>query len=126
MGKKQEGEVLKGEGDAVKNEEFTEAGDKKESSPTKTSRLEMLGNVKNQMTNWIGGGIASLRKTSEGDASAVAEQAPDSPLLENSPKDSIKEKDDDDNSSATGGADSDVLISDEEDAGKDEGFATAA
>lgn len=31
MGKKQEGEVLKGEGDAVKNEEFTEAGDKKES-----------------------------------------------------------------------------------------------
>lgn len=67
-------------------------------SPTKTSRLEMLGNVKNQMTNWIGGGIASLRKTSEGDASAVAEQAPDSPLLENSPKDSIKEKDDDDNS----------------------------
>lgn len=67
-------------------------------SPTKTSRLEMLGNVKNQMTNWIGGGIASLKKTSEGDASAVTEQAPDSPLLETSPKGSIKEKDDDDNS----------------------------
>lgn len=115
----------------------------------------MLGNVKNQMTNWIGGGIASLRKTSEGDAFAVTEQTPDSPLLENSPKGSIKEKDDDDNSrfessyqrgfsnfvvwlriniyftrfyicSATGGADSDLPISDEEDIGKEEGFAPAA
>ncbi|KAK7580529.1 hypothetical protein V9T40_001158 [Parthenolecanium corni] len=126
IGKKQEGEVLKGEGETAKNEDPAEAGDKKESSPTKTSRLEMLGNVKNQMTNWIGGGIASLKKTSEGDASAVTEQAPDSPLLETSPKGSIKEKDDDDNSSATGGADSDVLISDEEDVGKEEGFAPAA
>lgn len=59
----------------------------------------MLGNVKNQMTNWIGGGIASLRKTSEGDTStAASEMPPDSPISEASIKGSIKEKDDEDNS----------------------------
>lgn len=70
----------------------------------------MLGNVKNQMSNWIGGGIASLRKTSEGDASAVTEQALDSPLLENSPKGSIKEKDDDDNSRCVHGSSFQLLV----------------
>lgn len=59
----------------------------------------MLGNVKNQMTSWIGGGIASLRKTSEGEAvPAKTEVPPDSPVSETSVKGSIKEKDDDDNS----------------------------
>lgn len=70
-------------------------------SPTKgSSKLEMLGNVKNQMTSWIGGGIASLRKTSEGDAvsSSAAEQPLDSPVSETSVKGSGKEKDDEDNS----------------------------
>lgn len=55
----------------------------------------MFGNVKNQMTNWIGGGIASLRKTSEGESVIPSERPPDSPISEGSIKDSIKEKDDD-------------------------------
>lgn len=59
----------------------------------------MLGNVKNHMTNWIGGGIASLKKASEGDPSAAtSEIIPDSPTLETSGRVSLKEKDDDDNS----------------------------
>lgn len=61
--------------------------------------MEMLGNVKNQMTSWIGGGIASLRKTSEGEAiPSNSEQPPESPVSETSVKGSIKDKDDDDNS----------------------------
>ena len=58
----------------------------------------MLGNVKNQMTSWIGGGIASLRKASEGDAAAPTSDPLDSPLSEASVKGSMKERDDEDNS----------------------------
>lgn len=34
-------------------------------SPTKPppSKLELLGNVKNQMSSWLGSGISGLRKT---------------------------------------------------------------
>ncbi|XP_065202347.1 synapse-associated protein of 47 kDa isoform X1 [Planococcus citri] len=129
MGKKQEEDVPKTEGESLspKEEENIEVPERKESGATKASRLEMLGNVKNQMTSWIGGGIASLRKTSEGEAvPANAELPPESPVSETSVKGSIKEKDDDDNSSATGGADSENLISDDEEGAKEEGFAGGA
>lgn len=80
-------------------------GDKQ--SPTKggASKLELLSNVKSQMTGWLGSGIPipGLRKTDSQQAPEVNE--PPTQVLEPS---EIKTelKDDDDNSSATGGADS--------------------
>lgn len=60
-------------------------------SPTKpTSKLEMLGNVKNQMSSWLGSGISGLRKSD-------SEVVPDPPaeLLQETTKESFKEKEDD-------------------------------
>ncbi|VVC35521.1 Hypothetical protein CINCED_3A024913 [Cinara cedri] len=74
-------------------------------SPTKPppSKLELLGNVKNQMSSWLGSGISGLRKSD-------SEVVPDPPaeLLQ----EPTKEKEDD-NSSATG--DPDTPISEGED-----------
>lgn len=60
-------------------------------SPTKApSKLEMLGNVKNQMSSWLGSGISGLRKSD-------SEVVPDPPaeLLQETTKESFKEKEDD-------------------------------
>lgn len=60
-------------------------------SPTKPpSKLELLGNVKNQMSSWLGSGISGLRKTD-------SEVVPDPPaeLLQETTKESFKEKEDD-------------------------------
>ncbi|XP_050536257.1 synapse-associated protein of 47 kDa isoform X2 [Daktulosphaira vitifoliae] len=76
-------------------------------SPTKPpSKLEMLGNVKNQMSSWLGSGISGLRKSD-------SEVVPDPPaeLLQEA-TDESKEKEDD-NSSATG--DPDTPVSETED-----------
>ncbi|XP_050428012.1 synapse-associated protein of 47 kDa isoform X2 [Adelges cooleyi] len=87
--------------------ELPEDVEKKPESPTKpTSKLEMLGNVKNQMSSWIGSGISGLRKSD-------SEVVPDPPaeLLQETTEDA-KEKEDD-NSSATG--DPDTPVSETED-----------
>ncbi|CAH1724692.1 synapse-associated protein of 47 kDa-like isoform X4 [Aphis gossypii] len=81
---------------------------KEDLSPTKPpSKLELLGNVKNQMSSWLGSGISGLRKSD-------SEVVPDPPaeLLQEAAKESFKEKEDD-NSSATG--DPDTPISEGED-----------
>jgi len=60
-------------------------------SPTKPpSKLEMLGNVKNQMSSWLGSGISGLRKND-------SEVVPDPPaeLLQETTKENFKEKEDD-------------------------------
>lgn len=60
-------------------------------SPTKpSSKLELLGNVKNQMSSWLGSGISGLRKSD-------SEVVPDPPaeLLQETTKENIKEKEDD-------------------------------
>ncbi|XP_032522742.1 synapse-associated protein of 47 kDa isoform X2 [Danaus plexippus] len=82
--------------------EATAEGDKQ--SPTKGgSKLDLITNVKSQMTGWLGAGIPipGLRKNEA--ASAEPEPAP----IEPEPTEAKTEpRDDDDNSSATGGADS--------------------
>lgn len=58
------------------------------SSPTKPpSKLELLGNVKNQMSSWLGSGISGLRKSD-------SEVVPDPPaeLLQ---QETTKEKEED-------------------------------
>ncbi|XP_026738658.1 synapse-associated protein of 47 kDa isoform X2 [Trichoplusia ni] len=75
-------------------------------SPTKGgSKLDLITNVKSQMTGWLGSGIPipGLRKN-EPAPEAVPEAAPVEPAEAAEPK--PEGKDDDDNSSATGGADS--------------------
>jgi hypothetical protein len=60
-------------------------------SPTKpSSKLELLGNVKNQMSSWLGSGISGLRKSD-------SEVVPDPPaeLLQETTKENFKEKEDD-------------------------------
>jgi len=61
-------------------------------SPTKPpSKLELLGNVKNQMSSWLGSGISGLRKSD-------IEVIPDPPadlLQETNTKESFKEKEED-------------------------------
>ncbi|RVE52556.1 hypothetical protein evm_002675 [Chilo suppressalis] len=72
-------------------------------SPTKGgSKLDLITNVKSQMTGWLGSGIPipGLRKNEV--PPADAEPAPTEPEV----PELKPEKDDDDNSSATGGADS--------------------
>lgn len=50
----------------------------------------MLGNVKNQMSSWLGSGISGLRKSD-------SEVVPDPPaeLLQETAKENFKEKEDD-------------------------------
>ncbi|KAL4719750.1 hypothetical protein ACJJTC_013310 [Scirpophaga incertulas] len=72
-------------------------------SPTKGgSKLDLITNVKSQMTGWLGSGIPipGLRKNEAPPAEA------EPPAAEPEPAEPRPEKDDDDNSSATGGADS--------------------
>nr|XP_018912273.1 PREDICTED: synapse-associated protein of 47 kDa isoform X2 [Bemisia tabaci] len=106
---------------AAENIENVEAANpeeaKKETSPTKVnSKLEMLGNVKSQMSSWLGGGIQlpSLRKTETEAAAeeggAEAKQSAEAATDEKAIRESMEK--DDDNSSATGGADSDAHLSD--------------
>uniref|UniRef100_A0A2A4K3V9 BSD domain-containing protein n=1 Tax=Heliothis virescens TaxID=7102 RepID=A0A2A4K3V9_HELVI len=74
-------------------------------SPTKGgSKLDLITNVKSQMTGWLGSGIPipGLRKNEP--APAEPEAAPVEPAEVAEPR--PEGKDDDDNSSATGGADS--------------------
>lgn len=132
MGKKAEGETPKTEEETVPSpvapEETTE--EKKDASPTKASRLEMLGNIgggignlggsmKSQMSSWLGGGIPGLKK---GETPEATEQPPQE---ETAPADKVptppaKEKDDED-SSDTGGADSDAHLSEGEETEDKEG-----
>ncbi|CAG9793184.1 unnamed protein product [Diatraea saccharalis] len=79
------------------------AAEGEKQSPTKGgSKLDLITNVKSQMTGWLGSGIPipGLRKNEA--PPAEAEPAPAEP----EPAEPKPEKDDDDNSSATGGADS--------------------
>ncbi|XP_069695989.1 synapse-associated protein 1 isoform X2 [Periplaneta americana] len=93
-------------------------GEKKDASPTKGSKLEMLSSVKSQMTGWLSG-VPGLRKgddtTAENqDMPAAGEGKIDveSPASEKSVKGSpVEQQKEDDDSSATGGADSDVAAS---------------
>ncbi|CAH0731292.1 unnamed protein product, partial [Brenthis ino] len=85
--------------------EATAEGEKQ--SPTKGGKLDLITNVKSQMTGWLGSGIPipGLRKNEAG-SSDVPEPAAE-PVEAVEPK--PEAKDDDDNSrynSATGGADS--------------------
>lgn len=120
-GKKQDGEIQKTEEEQRLSSPVVEdsvsgadAENKKDTSPTKSSRLDMLGNlgsVKTQMSSWLGSGIPGLRKGETAPAEpAEGHENPaqdvESPASEKSVKGSPIEKDDDD-SSATGGADSD-------------------
>ncbi|XP_072156823.1 uncharacterized protein [Bemisia tabaci] len=90
---------------ATENIENVEAANpeeaKKETSPTKVnSKLEMLGNVKSQMSSWLGGGIQlpSLRKTeteaAAEEAGAEAKQSAEAATDEKAIRESM-EKDDD-------------------------------
>ncbi|CAF4881236.1 unnamed protein product [Pieris macdunnoughi] len=80
-------------------------GDKQ--SPTKGgSKLDLITNVKSQMTGWLGSGIPGIPglKKNEAPSADAPETAPVEPAELAEPKPEGKE--DDDNSSATGGADS--------------------
>ncbi|CAK1546860.1 unnamed protein product [Leptosia nina] len=84
--------------------EVAAEGDKQ--SPTKGgSKLDLITNVKSQMTGWLGSGIPipGLKKN-EAATSDIPEAAPEEVAEIAEPKPEGKE--DDDNSSATGGADS--------------------
>lgn len=84
--------------------ETTAEGEKQ--SPTKGgSKLDLITNVKSQMTGWLGAGIPipGLKKN-EAPPTDSTEAAPVEPAEVAEPK--PEAKDDDDNSSATGGADS--------------------
>ncbi|XP_026331584.1 synapse-associated protein of 47 kDa isoform X2 [Hyposmocoma kahamanoa] len=83
-----------------------QAADGEKQSPTKGaagSKLDIITNVKSQMTGWLGSGIPipGLRKN-EAPPAEPTEPIPTEPIEESKPEG----KDDDDNSSATGGADS--------------------
>ncbi|XP_053615869.1 synapse-associated protein of 47 kDa isoform X4 [Plodia interpunctella] len=83
-------------------EAATAEGEKQ--SPTKGgSKLDLITNVKSQMTGWLGSGIPipGLRKN-EAAPTEAAEPPAEPEVTEPKPEG----KDDDDNSSATGGADS--------------------
>ncbi|XP_046984757.1 synapse-associated protein 1-like isoform X2 [Schistocerca americana] len=105
------------ENDVISN---TEAENKKD-SPTKGSKLEMLGNVKSQMTSWLGSGVlGGLRKGDPSDPNATTGQQPSdqssdpaqqTSTSEKPAQDTTQETKEDDDSSATGGADSDVAAS---------------
>jgi hypothetical protein len=88
-------------------------GEKKDASPTKGSKLEMLSSVKNQMSGWLSMGVPGLRKGDEPPAEGQDTGKPEaeSPASEKSVKGSPVEQKEDDDSSATGGADSDVAAS---------------
>lgn len=88
-------------------------GEKKDASPTKGSKLEMLSSVKNQMSGWLSMGVPGLRKGDEPPAEGQETGKPEaeSPASEKSVKGSPVEQKEDDDSSATGGADSDVAAS---------------
>ncbi|XP_046746360.1 synapse-associated protein of 47 kDa isoform X3 [Diprion similis] len=86
--------------------------EKKDSSPTKGSKLEMLAGVKSQMSGWLSGGIPGLSRgaggagQAEGElpaSSETAESQTSRESVQGSASDHVK---DDDASSATGGADS--------------------
>ncbi|KAK0173292.1 hypothetical protein PV328_006511 [Microctonus aethiopoides] len=86
--------------------------EKKDNSPTKGSKLEMLAGVKSQMTGWLSGGIPGLSGRGAGEATEAeagqqtAEASESQASRENiqgTLPDNVK---DDDASSATGGADS--------------------
>lgn len=88
-------------------------GEKKDASPTKGSKLEMLSSVKNQMSGWLSMGVPGLRKGDElpVEIQDTGKPEAESPASEKSVKGSPVEQKDDDDSSATGGADSDVAAS---------------
>uniref|UniRef100_A0A1B6CA49 BSD domain-containing protein n=1 Tax=Clastoptera arizonana TaxID=38151 RepID=A0A1B6CA49_9HEMI len=124
-GKKQDGEIQKIDDELQQSTPVEDAGsgidleNKKDSSPTKGSRLDMLGNlgsVKSQMSGWLSGGIPGLRKTdtpgAEGTEGVDVAQGVESPASQQSVKGSPVEKEDD-NSSATGSADSEAHASEE-------------
>ncbi|XP_049885681.1 synapse-associated protein of 47 kDa isoform X4 [Pectinophora gossypiella] len=80
------------------------AAEGEKQSPSKGgSKLDLITNVKSQMTGWLGSGIPipGLRKNEA--PPAEAEAAPAEP---DAAEPKAEPKDDDDNSSATGGADS--------------------
>ncbi|CAH2053992.1 unnamed protein product, partial [Iphiclides podalirius] len=75
-------------------------------SPTKGgSKLDLITNVKSQMTGWLGSGIPipGLRKNEATPAEPAEATAPE---VAEAAEPKAEGKDDDDNSSATGGADS--------------------
>ncbi|XP_022914917.1 synapse-associated protein of 47 kDa isoform X2 [Onthophagus taurus] len=89
--------------------------EKKDTSPTKHSKLDMLSNVKSQIGGiggWLGSSIPKLRKNEDGDHQEEQPLGEDAgpPATADGPKGPSQTKerggDDDDNSSATGGADS--------------------
>lgn len=85
-------------------EASTAEGDKQ--SPTKGgSKLDLITNVKSQMTGWLGSGIPipGLRKNEPAPAEQPEQPAPEVAEVAET---KLEGKDDDDNSSATGGADS--------------------
>ncbi|KAK4871755.1 hypothetical protein RN001_015879 [Aquatica leii] len=87
--------------------------DKKDISPTKHSKLDMLTNVKSQIGGiggWIGSNIPKFRK-GEGEGGEQSEPQDQQPLTDEMEAPNVvpsekKVRDDDDNSSDTGGADS--------------------
>ncbi|XP_052750913.1 synapse-associated protein of 47 kDa isoform X2 [Galleria mellonella] len=100
-GEPQDEEVPTPTKDATAAGETSAEGEKQ--SPTKGgSKLDLITNVKSQMTGWLGSGIPipGLRKNEA--PPPEPEPAPVEPVEEPKPEG----KDDDDNSSATGGADS--------------------
>ncbi|KAJ2954943.1 hypothetical protein O0L34_g3274 [Tuta absoluta] len=80
------------------------ADGEKQSGAAGGSKLDLITNVKSQMTGWLGSGIPipGLRKNEAGSTDAGAAEPAPQPEPEPKPEG----KDDDDNSSATGGADS--------------------
>uniref|UniRef100_A0A1B6CPZ5 BSD domain-containing protein n=1 Tax=Clastoptera arizonana TaxID=38151 RepID=A0A1B6CPZ5_9HEMI len=107
-GKKQDGEIQKIDDELQQSTPVEDAGsgidleNKKDSSPTKGSRLDMLGNlgsVKSQMSGWLSGGIPGLRKTdtpgAEGTEGVDVAQGVESPASQQSVKGSPVEKEDD-------------------------------
>ncbi|KAL0275467.1 UNVERIFIED_CONTAM: hypothetical protein PYX00_003306 [Menopon gallinae] len=101
-------------------------------SPTsgKSSKFEVLSNVKGQMSSWIGSvqvpSVPNLfNKGGDSQTAETAETKAESPTSGDANKDSSEpQKDEDDNSSATGGADSDAVAEEEEQAeeGKEGGI----
>lgn len=81
------------------------AAEGEKQSPTKGgSKLDLITNVKSQMTGWLGSGIPipGLRKNEAAPSEATEPVPEPAEVVEPKPE----TKDDDDNSSATGGADS--------------------
>ncbi|XP_034948684.1 synapse-associated protein of 47 kDa isoform X3 [Chelonus insularis] len=85
--------------------------EKKDNSPTKGSKLEMLAGVKSQMTGWLSGGIPGLTsrgtaEATEGEVQQSGEANENQASGESAQGTSPDHVKDDDASSATGGADS--------------------